>query len=180
MPTETLKDIPDEALLIEGYEPKPRPSKVFGGQDLTKLDEAKRPRGEMSSLLMDDLDQTAPKSGLIAQMDALKGTRFEEMDLILMDGGMKSLKTKFTEEGGVIRESISVESIPELDRHLEEHFKTDEEGSVEDKKEDYAESEVELLIPRSPISPTAPSERSEEGPKSTTPYGDFLDIMEIF
>ena len=177
---ETLKDIPDEALLIEGYDPKPRPSKVFGGQDLTKLDEAKRPKGEMSSLLMDDLDQTAPKSGLIAQMDALKGTRFEEMDLILMDGGMKSLKTKFTEEGGVIRESISVESIPELDRHLEEHFKPEEDGSLDDKKEDYAESEVELPIPRSPISPTAPSERSEEGPKSTTPYGDFLDIMEIF
>ena len=174
---ETLKDIPDEALLVEGYEDK---SKFIGGQDLAKLDEAKRPRGEMSALIMDDLDRTAPKSGLIAQMDALKGTRFEEMDLILMDGGMKSLKTKFTEEGGVIRESISVESIPELDRHLEEHFKSEEEDIEEEKKDEYAESEVEVPIPRSPKSPTAASDRSAEGPKSTTPFGDFLDIMEIF
>merc|ERR1712165_182731 len=118
----------------------------------------------MSALIMDDLDRTAPKSGLIAQMDALKGTRFEEMDLILMDGGMKSLKTKFTEEGGVIRESISVESIPELDKHLEEHFKSEEEDIVEEKEDDYAESEVEVPIPRSPKSPTAASDRSVEGP----------------
>ena len=176
---ETLKDIPDEALIIEGYDVKGRRSKAMAGEDLTKLDEAKRPKGEMSALILDDLDRTAPKSGLLAQMDALKGTRFEEMDLIMMDGGMKSLKTKFTEEGGVIRESISVESIPELDQHLEEHFKS-EEGSVREEKEDYAESEIELPIPRSPKSPTAASERSVEGPKSTTPFGDFLDIMEIF
>ena len=135
----------------------------------------------MSSLILDDLDETAQKSGLLAQMDALKGTKFEDMDLIMMDGGMKSVKTRFTEEGGRMYESVSVESIPELDRYLEERLKVDEKV-VEDKKQlVYEESEIDIPVAtKTPKSPTMASEKSAEGPRSATPFGDFLDIMEIF
>jgi hypothetical protein len=175
---ETLKDIPDSTIL-DGYDDRGRRIKAIAGEDLTMLDEARRPRGEMSALIMDDLDGSTKKSGLLAQMETLKGTRFEDLDLIMMDGGMKSLKTKFTEEGGVIRESISLESIPELDKLIEDQLKSEEQEVF--KKEEEEESEVDLPVTaRSTKSPTAVSEKSAEGPKSATPFGEFLDIMEIF
>ena len=177
---DTLREVPDMAL-AEGYGDKVRYSKGLFADDLTALDEAKTPKGDLSSLILDDLDETAQKSGLLAQMDALKGTKFEDMDLIMMDGGMKSVKTRFTEEGGRMYESVSVESIPELDRYLEERLKVDEKV-VEDKKQlVYEESEIDIPVAvKSPKSPTMASEKSAEGPRSATPFGDFLDIMEIF
>ena len=45
----------------------------------------------------------------------------------------------------------------------------------------YKESEIEIVITaRSQKSPTTGSEKSTEGPKSGTPFGEFLDIMEVF
>ena len=177
---ETLRDIPDEAML-EGYEERVRGRvKTVGGEDLTTLDEAKRPKGRMSSIILTGLEGPDHKQGLLAQMEALKGTRFEELDLIMMDGGMKKLKTKFTEEGGVLHESISVESIPELDQHIESHFKT-EEKDVEARKEEDEESEIDIpAIAKIAQSQVTESKKPEEGPKSASPFGDFLDIMEIF
>ena len=73
-----------------------------------------------------------------------------------------------------------MESIPELDKHIEDQLKSEEEVS-KIKKEEEEESEVDLpLTVRSPKSPTAESEKSAEGPKSATPFGEFLDIMEVF
>ena len=178
---QTLRDLPDDAIL-EDYDDKVRRVKIMGAEDLTTLDEAKRPKAKRSSIVMEDLGGTVKKSGVLAQMEGLKGTRFEDLDLIMMDGGMKSIKTKFTEEGGIIRESISVESIPELDEHLKAHFKT-EEKEVEVEKEEEEESEIEIAITaRSQKSPTTGSEKSTEGPKSEIKesFGEFLDIMEVF
>ena len=135
--------------------------------DLTKLD------GSRMSRYSDDedrLDMTGKKSLLAQIMEKADG---RNMELVVMDGAVKSVGYKFTEDGGMVKEEVTVASFP-LDKKKKQE---DEEDTDEDMFSDMDDEDDEDDGDDGGES----SSSDEEGEEiQRLPFGDFLDLMEVF
>ncbi|XP_040582249.1 uncharacterized protein [Lepeophtheirus salmonis] len=128
----------------------------FDSSDVTRLDEASSRRRRRKSTIYDRvIDQPG-------------------MNLLLMDGSIKSIKTEFSEEGGRVVESLVIEPVREKKLILKDY---DEDEKDEEKKKTVPKKTTRVKRAdkkekqsTKPPSPAPPS----------VPFGDFLDMMEVF
>ena len=145
-------------------------------EDITRLDQARFSR---KSTIMDDLEgsiDTPPVLGLIKQViESDESGKYKPSDLIVMDGKVKTLVPQFTEDGGMVRQTVFVDSIPEFEVEKESSIK----DSIHEEEEEEEEEDVLDICSRK-TTPREESDSHHSRPKSLTPFGDFLDIMEVF
>jgi hypothetical protein len=96
-------------------------------------------------------------------------------DLVIMDGSVKTLEEQFFEQGGMVRQETTVESLPGGDLFDEEDQGTEEDledMTLDEEANDEEEEEVQEVKPAE-----LPKEAEKE---PALPFGEFLDLMEVF
>ncbi|XP_059088754.1 uncharacterized protein LOC131884877 [Tigriopus californicus] len=158
-------------------EDKVSPWLKAGLNELTRL-EASRRRSKLT--LMDGFDDPIRKERSLLSKAMAKGFG-KELDLIVMDGTVKCIGSRFEEDGGRIEQQLTIESI-----NFDEM--TDQSGNLTPKFEDQTPPLVrwnepeDISLPMS-LEPSL-SERLEKSVQEETEtvltFNEFLDLMEVF
>ncbi len=143
------------------------------GSELTRL-EASRRKTRLSLLDDDDLLRKPSRPSLLLR--AVERTRRESaQDLIVMDGHVKTVSETIIDTGGMIAHELRVEEYP-FDDGADTSDDVDqlsEIGEVDEIEEE------EAPLPEEP-EPEEEIEEEKAEEKPTMPFGEFLDLMEVF
>ena len=133
------------------------------------------------------MDQSAPRrkssSKTLDQITELSRDLGKPLDLVKMDGKIKSIHIDYVEEGGLVMESLKLDSLPEF---MEKQIMED----ISEKDEQTLMDEIQsLLSDEKSQKDLDESEEEEEEDENRTrtrltadsmPFDKFLDFMEIF
>ena len=140
--------------------------------DLTRLEASSSRRRKARFDLDDDLDLGEVDTGPSLLAVALEKGLGKELDLIVMDGEVKSIGSKFVEDGGMIEQEVTIQSVTLDDEETSEM-------SASDLEEDDAVMEVteENTVVKEEVVKEKPKDK-EKASKIT--FGEYLDMMEVF
>lgn len=147
-------------------------------------DAEEAPQRDVTKLDQGVLSKRSSKATL-SQISELTSTsikpKFKPLDLIVMDGNIKSLTTEWVEEGGMIFEKLRVESIPELDEEIPREPPEETPGELAMEEEpsgadDTIMDETESLVHDDPEYKSITRLQTTDG----VPFDKFLDLMEFF
>ena len=154
--------------------------KTLGGgmNELTRL-EASRRKTRLSLLDEDDvLLRRPPRQSLL--LKAVEKTRRESaQDMVVMDGAVKTVSEMFYDSGGMIQHELKIEEYPfddaDTSDDVDQLSEIDEEieDEVVETVEEKAEAEEDEVV-------SEVSKDEEEEPEGGLPFGEFLDLMEVF
>ena len=136
--------------------------------DLTKLD---------GSRMQDQLDRggKGEKSPLAKIMEKADG---RNMELVVMDGAVKSVAYKFTEDGGMVKEEVTVASFPLEKKKRKGKDEEEEDATEEDEFTDMDDDGTDVEDGEEEEETSSSEDEGEEIQR--LPFGDFLDLMEVF
>ena len=109
----------------------------------------------------------------------------QPLDLILMDGNIKTVKEEYYEEGGMVMQSLHIDSVPEyIKKQMLEKVseKAEVKGSIdEEEKDETIMDDLQSLDSddKASIKSEASSKKAMRTGDSV-PFEKFLDFMEIF
>ncbi len=150
-----------------------------GLNDLTRLDASRRRRSSRAAIddVLDPIriSRGGVGGGMSLLTRLMQKAEGRPMDLIVMDGEVKKMEYKFQEDGSMFHMEERVKSF-ELEEGEEEVEK--EETELELEMEEEEEEELALDFTEDEVVHEEPEE--EEEAEEKVPFGDFLDMMEVF
>ena len=108
----------------------------------------------------------------------------QPLDLILMDGNIKTVKEEYYEEGGMVMQSLHIDSVPEYIKKqmlekVSEKTQVKESIDEEEKDETIMDDLQSLDSDKESVKSEASSKKAMRTGDSV-PFEKFLDFMEIF
>ena len=101
-----------------------------------------------------------------------------------MDGTIRTLKEEYVEEGGMVMQSLLIDSLPEylkeelLEKVSEEHEKSALDSDIE--KDETIMDDLQSLVSDKESVKSGATSRQGMRTGDSVPFEKFLDFMEIF
>ncbi len=148
--------------------------------DLTRLEASRRrPRMDDIDLDMQPRSRLSSRPSLLSRI--MEKSDGRHLDLVVMDGSIKSLGYNYVEDGGMFQEELTVKDL-DLEEEGEDATADDQPSEMASEEEAvtdaFAEEEKEAKeVVKVEATKTEEETREEE---SRIPFGQFLDLMEVF
>lgn len=150
---------------------------------MEKKDMTQQPKiGIHDQAALTKLDSKRSSLKTLDQVSELSKDLGKPLDLIVMDGAIKSVQKTYIEEGGMVLEDTEIGSLPDyMEKQLMESIQ--EELIEEEHEATLMDEEIKSLQSEDAKEESDEDEEDEIRARLTTdsmPFDKFLDFMEIF